>query len=211
MAEHYYSKEQTSKFEPKKIKARLLGNELELYTAGGVFSPTHIDRGSLLLIDEAHIDDGWKILDMGCGYGAVGIAQMKEHPGVRAVFSDVNERAVKLTKMNLKLNRLDGEVVQGDSFERVADKDFDTILLNPPQTAGKKVCFRMIEEAKEHLRPGGTLQMVARHNKGGKELEKKMQEVFGNTEQTAKSSGFRIYVSVRQKDKAGNRKKAEDQ
>jgi 16S rRNA (guanine1207-N2)-methyltransferase len=74
---------------------------------------------------------------------------------------------------------------------------FDTILLNPPQTAGKKLCFELIEESKAHLKKDGLLQLVARHNKGGKDLSKKMLEVFGNVEPTAKEAGFRVYVSKR--------------
>ena len=61
--------------------------------------------------------------------------------------------------------------------------------------AGRKICFKIIEDAKQHLKKGGTLQLVARHQKGGGQLEKKMQEVFGNTEVLSKKSGFRVYLS----------------
>ena len=72
---------------------------------------------------------------------------------------------------------------------------FDTILLNPPQKAGKDVCFRMIEEAPNHLKEDGTLQIVATHNKGGKTLAKKMEEVFGNVDSIVKKGGVRVYLS----------------
>jgi 16S rRNA G1207 methylase RsmC len=62
--------------------------------------------------------------------------------------------------------------------------------------AGRKICYKIIEEAKKHLKKNGTLQLVARHQKGGKMLEKKMQEAFGNVEAIAKKSGFRVYLSV---------------
>lgn len=197
-AEHYYSKEQTSEYRPSKVTMRVRGNEIALYTAGGVFSPSRLDKGTELLIEKAELGKGWRVLDLGCGYGIAGIAARLSEPSTEVVFSDVNERAIKLTRLNLKILKLDDEkttVRCGDKYEKLKGEKFDTILFNPPQTAGKKTCFQMIEEAKEHLNPGGSLQLVARHQKGGKELEKKMQETFGNVDQVAKKGGFRVYIS----------------
>ena len=133
-------------------------------------------------------------MDLGCGYGIIGLVLLKSNPTLKLTFSDINERAIQLTKKNLKLHNLKAEAIQSDKFENIKEK-YNTILLNPPQTAGKELCFKMIEESKEHLLDKGLLQIVARHNKGGKELSKKMKEVFGNVKETAKGSGYRIYVS----------------
>ncbi|MFC1741510.1 class I SAM-dependent methyltransferase [Nanoarchaeota archaeon] len=197
MVEHYYTEKQRSPFKPVKIRFRVAGIEFDLYTAGGVFSPKKLDNGSRLLIESAILKDGWNVLDFGCGYGVVGIALKKIRPGVDVVMSDVNSRAVKLSRMNAKLNRLDIPVFQGDIFsnKQLLGMMFDAILLNPPQTAGKDVCFRMIDEAKVHLVAGGLLQIVARSQKGGKQLSKKMEETFGNVRDVAKGSGFRVYAS----------------
>jgi len=136
-----------------------------------------------------------KILDLGCGYGPVGISIAKSFPETKVLMTDVNKRAIKLAKMSIELNKTANvETKCSDKFEKI-DQNFDTILLNPPQTAGKKLCFEMIEESKSHLERNGLLQLVARHNKGGKDLSKKMNEVFGNVKETAKGSGYRIYVS----------------
>ena len=81
-----------------------------------------------------------------------------------------------------------------DLFSGIPEK-FDTILLNPPQSAGKKLCFQMIEKSKEHLNKEGLLQLVARPRKGGKTLAGKMKEVFGNVEVIAKGAGFSVYAS----------------
>ena len=90
------------------------------------------------------------------------------------VLTDINSRAVKIARMNKKRNRVENvSFVQGDMFEKVKGK-FDTILFNPPQTAGKSICFQMIEKSKDFLKEGGTLQLVARHNKGGKSLSGKI-------------------------------------
>jgi 16S rRNA G1207 methylase RsmC len=200
MTEHYYSEKQTSEFHPAKIKVNVMGMDIELYTAGGVFSPKQIDAGTRLLIESAMVQPGWKVLDLGCGYGIVGIAIKKKYPLATVFMSDINERAVQLSKMNIELNRIEATVLHSDVFknkelERIK---FDTILLNPPQTAGKKLCFQMIEESKQRLNKGGTLQIVARHNKGGEGLSKKMEEVFGNMAETAKKSGYRVYISENQ-------------
>ncbi len=112
-------------------------------------------------------------------------------------FVDINERAISLTKMNLKHHRLEGKAYQSDRFSNVKET-FHTILLNPPQTAGKEICFKLIEESKHYLKEKGYLQIVARHNKGGKVLSGKMKEVFGNMKEGAKKAGFRIYTSQKQ-------------
>lgn len=177
----------------RKIQETVLGNHLEFYTGSGVFSPDKIDKGSSLLAENAIIKEGWRVLDLGCGYGAVGIAVAQAH-GVSVVMTDVNKRAIMLARRNVKMNSIDAEVKQGDSYEKI-DGIFDTILLNPPQHAGKDVCFTMIQDAPKYLKQGGLLQVVARHNKGGRSLSKKMEDVFGNVKDIAKKGGFRVYVS----------------
>ncbi|MFC1752654.1 class I SAM-dependent methyltransferase [Thermoproteota archaeon] len=194
MVEHYFSETQSSEFKIEQIEAVLRGGKISLKTGSGVFSIKRVDKGSELLANSAIIKERWRVLDLGCGYGAVGIAVKKAEPSTEVVFTDINRRAVFLTKENLKLNKIEGDVVQGDCFEKIKGK-FDTILLNPPQTAGKKLCFRMIEESKIYLKKGGMLQIVARHKKGGASLSKEMQEVFNNFEVLAKKSGYRIYIS----------------
>ncbi len=201
MTEHYYSEKQESPFKPVKIKIRGLGTEFSMYTAGGVFSPKKLDSGTKLLINEAKLEKDWKVLDFGCGYGVLGVSLKKRIPSLDMVMTDVNSRAVKLAEMNLKLHSVKAKVYQSDVFKNktLAELKFDTILLNPPQTAGKAVCFKMIEESAQHLVEGGLLQIVVRHQKGGKVLSKKMEEVFGNMNETAKGSGYRVYVSEKKK------------
>ncbi|MBD3310301.1 methyltransferase [Candidatus Woesearchaeota archaeon] len=192
---HYYSEKQSAPMRLRRISAVLRGRELELETAGGTFSPKKIDSGSRILIESAEIRPGWRVLDLGCGYGPVGLAVAKDCPECEIVMTDVNRRAFQLAKRNVELNSTaNATVVRGDMYENVRGS-FNTILLNPPVNAGRKLCFEMIEKAKGHLDKGGLLQLVARHQKGGKMLEKKMEEVFGNVRQAAKKGGFRVYVS----------------
>jgi len=198
MKEHYFSEEQESALIPRKIAARLRNNDFEFWTGAGVFSGKKIDKGSELLANECIIRENWRVLDLGCGYGPVGIAIAKSFPSAEIVMTDINKRAVKLARMNKKSSRLENvSVVQGNMYGGLDEKQikFDTILFNPPQTAGKEICFRMVELALDFLKKGGLLQVVARHNKGGKSFSEKMNSVFGNVEDIAKKSGYRIYVS----------------
>jgi len=194
MEEHYFTKKPTSPLRERKIKAILRNTEFEFTTAGGVFSPRKVDLGSQLLANKAIVGKGWKVLDLGCGYGVVGIG-IKKVVDIELYMTDINRRAVKLAQKNAKDNGIKAKIMHGDKFEAVKDEKFDTILFNPPQTAGKKLCLEMIEESKSYLKAKGILQVVARHQKGGKEFERAMEDIFGNVETVAKKSGYRIYAS----------------
>jgi len=192
MKEHYYTEKPTSELKKSKISARLRDKEFSFVTGSGVFSIKKVDNGTRLLIEECKIKG--RVLDLGCGYGVVGIVIKKIFPDNEVVLSDINMRACRLARENAKLNNVSVDIVQGDMFTKVEGK-FGTILLNPPQNAGKKICFSMIEQSKEYLRECGTLQLVARHQKGGKSLSKYMEEIFGNVDVLGRGSGFRVYVS----------------
>jgi 16S rRNA (guanine1207-N2)-methyltransferase len=195
MKEHYFSEKPESELKLTKISARLRGSEIELWTGAGVFSGKKVDKGTELLANDCIIKENWRILDLGCGYGAVGISIAKAYPSSEVVMTDINNRAVKLARMNKKLHNLkNASVVQGDMYKNVPGK-FDAILLNPPQAAGKETCFKMIGESKGFMKKDGVLQVVARHNKGGKTLAEKMKSVFGNMEEVSIKSGYRIYLS----------------
>ena len=191
---HYYSKKQTSSISLKKIKIQLKNREFELYSASGIFSKDKLDKGTKLLIENCVIEPNWNVLDFGCGIGVIGIAVKLIYPTTKVLITDINQRAVMISKKNVRLHNLEIQVIKCDLYSKIKDK-FNTILVNPPQTAGKEICFQIIDNAKNHLKERGLLQLVARHNKGGSVLEKRMNQVFGNVEQVAKGSGYRIYVS----------------
>lgn len=192
---HYYSEYQDSELKLKKIKSLLRDKSFEFYTGSGVFSKDKVDKGSALLINSCIIKKKWRVLDLGSGYGAVGIAIARIFSDATVEMVDVNRRAVKLARMNLKLYNIDNaKVFSSDLFAKV-DGKYNSIVVNPPQKAGKDVCFKIIEESKNYLEKTGLLQLVARHNKGGKVLSQKMEEVFGNVKDIGKKSGYRVYVS----------------
>jgi len=196
--EHYFSEQQKSPFTLRQVDYCINNMHFLLKTAPGTFSYKDIDKGSDLLLKKAIIQNRWRILDLGCGYGFIGVVLSRLFPQGYVVMSDINKRACKLAKMNIELNNiLNAEVRHSNLFSAIPEK-FDTILVNPPQTAGKELCYKIIEESPKFLKKNGLLQLVARHNTGGSQLEKKMLEVFGNVKAIAKKGGYRIYVSKKE-------------
>ncbi|MBW3004461.1 methyltransferase [Candidatus Woesearchaeota archaeon] len=196
MEQHYYSEEPESELNLRKIQAKLRQKKFEFWTGSGVFSPKRVDPATELLIEKAVIKEKDKVLDLCAGYGPVGIAIKKTVPETKVYLTDINKRAISLARKNAKLNKAKLTIKSGDLYEPYSEEKFDVILVNPPMAAGRNICYQIIEDAANHLNKEGTLQLVARHQKGGRMLEKKMQEIFGNVETLAKKGGFRVYLSV---------------
>ena len=191
---HYYSEKQDSEFRAITITSFFHGKEFTFLSGPGVFSKDSVDRGTSLLCQYMIVDSDEKVLDIGCGIGIMGA--VAGSLGAKVVLCDTNSRAIGLARTNLAKNGIkEGHVLQSNLYSKIADIDFDVVLSNPPQSAGKDVCFALIEGAKEHLKSGGSLQLVARPNKGGKTLAKKMEEVFGNVSVVVKKAGFAVYLS----------------
>jgi 16S rRNA (guanine1207-N2)-methyltransferase len=198
MNEHYFSEEQTSKVIVTPISISFFGKDVRLDCVSGTFSKVGIDFATSLLLHHAKIKDGWKVLDLGCGIGVIGICIKKTYPNCDVVLSDVNQRALTFSVKNATKNKVKVEVVKSDLFAVFSARKFDTIISNPPHHAGRAVVFQLIEDSIDHLVNGGCLQLVARHAKGGKMIVKKMEEVFGNCETLVKKGGVRVYCSEKE-------------
>lgn len=192
---HYYDEEQTSAFEPFLLNIKLKDLAFTVYSASGIFSFRRLDKGTEVLLQYCELPDAGRVLDLGCGYGVVACAVKMRKPECEVLASDVNERSLKLTRMNAKHLNLDIKVMKSNLFDNI--ETVDVVLVNPPYVAGRKLIFKLIEQAQTKLSPNGNLQLVARHQKGGKMLEQKMQEVFGNVETIGKKAGFRVYKAVK--------------
>ncbi|QTA37628.1 class I SAM-dependent methyltransferase [Thermosipho ferrireducens] len=198
MFEHYYTQKPTT---PLRIKyAELILKNAHKYifkTPSGVYSFGKIDKASKILIEHSIAKSG-KVLDLGCGYGVIGITLKKEYPEIELYMSDINERAVEFAKINAKDNNVEATIKAGNLYSVWENMVFDHIVSNPPIVAGKKVWMEIVEKAPEFLKDGGTLEIVAFHNKGGKRIKEFMNEIFGNVKDTWKEGGIRVYLSVKE-------------
>ena len=144
--EHYFPPKPQSQHEPFQFTVELFDREFTFMTDAGVFSKTEIDPGTLLLISALPVKAGDRVLDLGCGYGPIGIAAAYlAGPTGTVDLIDINQRAVELATMNAALNGLHNiRVWQSDGFAAVVGS-YDWIVTNPPVRAGKKVIYPMLE------------------------------------------------------------------
>ncbi|MCR4425320.1 MAG: methyltransferase [Firmicutes bacterium] len=191
--EHYFTPGPTSRHDPRRIHYRYRGADLVFLTDAGVFSRNKIDRGTDLLLEAVHVAAGESFLDLGCGYGVVGIAVAATNPEVSVTMVDVNERACELARVNARLNLVPGvSVVCGDGLGVFGDLKFDCIATNPPIRAGKTVVHRLITEARDHLNPGGRFYLVVRTKQGARSVRAFVEASFGETDEPEIGGGYRV-------------------
>ena len=177
----------------------LRGLEFEFFTSPGVFSYRRIDKGTRLLIESMVLPGEGRVLDVGCGYGSVGIVAASLVPGLEVWMTDVNERAVALARRNSEWNGINVAVRRGDLYGPVGDLLFDVVLSNPPISAGmRRVVEPLVAGAVDRLVEGGSLQVVVQTNKGGRTLASMMEGCFGGLEVVARGSGYRVLRSVKE-------------
>jgi len=193
---HYFVKRPKSEPKLGVIRTYLRGMPFEFMTASGVFSKERVDLGTRLLIESMVLPKSGWVLDVGCGYGAVGIAAAVFNPYLHVVLVDVNERAVWLTRQNIRINSADNaEARSGNLYESIEGVTFDCVLSNPPVSAGMETVKAIIAEAPEHMVANALFQMVVRSKIAGERLQTIFKEVFGNVEVLARKSGYRILVA----------------
>jgi 16S rRNA (guanine1207-N2)-methyltransferase len=196
MTEHYYSAHPESTPKLGLIKTHLRGRMFEFVTSSSVFSKKRVDTGTRLLIESMVLPDRGTVLDVGCGYGAVGIAAAALHLDLEVVMTDVNVRAVRLARENIERNRVaNAEVRCGYLYEPVEDSTFNVILSNPPVSAGMETVKAIITEAPSVMAPKAALQMVVRSKIGGKSLPALLETTFGNSGVLARESGYRVLTA----------------
>ena len=194
VSEHYFSVSPSSTENRGLIKCNLRGLPFEFLTSSGVFSHRRIDNGTRLLVEEMELPDAGRVLDIGCGYGALGIAAARLKLKLEVWMTDINPRAVRLAEENATRNGVHNVIVkQGNLYSPVGDTMFATVVTNPPISAGiTKVVEPMITHAYRYLDPGGALQLVVQSNKGGRILAEIIEETFGEAQVLARGSGYRV-------------------
>ena len=196
---HYFTAHPKSKIKLGIIRTYLRGRPFEFLTASSVFSKKRVDLGTRVLIEFMVLPEKGHVLDVGCGYGAVGIAAAVFNPNLRVIMVDVNERAVSLAKQNIEINNVsNAEVKRGHLYEPVENLTFNCVLSNPPVSAGMKTVKAIIVEAQKHITDKALFQMVVKSKIGGKRLSTLLEEAFGNAEILTRKSGYRIFISEKQ-------------
>lgn len=199
MAEHYYSKHPQAESKPRKWSCTLLGHSLLFETDAGVFSKNEVDFGSRLLIETFDMPDtDGVVLDVGCGYGPIGLAIAKQYPERTVVMMDINERAVQLAKKNAELNGIQNvRIYESDGVSVDEGMKVAAVLTNPPIRAGKETVFKMYDGAFQHLCPGGELWVVIQKKQGAPSTVKYLEEKFQSVEIVEKKKGYWIIRAVK--------------
>jgi 16S rRNA (guanine1207-N2)-methyltransferase len=198
VSEHYYTAKPTVDHDRRVIETELRGRMLKFTTDAGVFSKSGIDYGSQLLIECLQLPDDAQVLDMGCGYGPIGLsAALLATVGV-VTMADVNERALQLAIDNAYLNHITNvRMVKSNLFEGLVGMKFTHIVTNPPIRAGKQVVHQLFDEAYEHLEENGELWIVIQKKQGASSAFAKLEQRFRNVLVIDKSKGYRIIKATK--------------
>ena len=188
--EHYFTNNEQLKSELRDITYTLDDTNFTFISDNGVFSKNKIDYGSKFLVEtmlkqinKTHIS----ILDMGCGYGFIGIVLAKKLDSL-VTLADVNKRALHLAKENSRASKVEAQIVESSIYDKISDT-FDIIVTNPPIRAGKKVVEGMLLGASSYLKDDGELWCVIRKDQGAKSMVKVLEDNY-KTSIVAKSKGF---------------------
>ena len=195
MADHYYSENPQSESRAALCRAVFQGHALVFQTDAGVFSRGGLDRGTALLLEALPPLSG-SVLDLGCGWGPVGISLSKAYPGLRVTMTDINSRAVALSRENARRNGVAPRVLQGDGFAPLGGERFSAIITNPPIRAGKQVIYPLFEKSPRHLLPGGALYLVIQKKQGAPSALAFLRGVFPQVRVLEKKGGFWVLEAL---------------
>lgn len=191
---HYFSeKNHTLKSNPKEIAFRVNEDHFICTTDHGVFAKDGLDRGTETLLKYLEIKPEYKkALDLGCGYGVVGIYLNKSH-NIEVDMVDINERAIELSKLNLTKNNAKGNVFKSDGFSNV-DGTYELIVTNPPIRTGKENIYKFFLEAQNYLSDNGVLALVINKKHGADSAIKYLNSIYKTVEVVGKQKGFKVIL-----------------
>lgn len=189
---HYFKNDSSIKERDIKIPFTYQGNSFLFESNNGIFSKDEIDVGSKTLLDELmKLQLYGKLLDVGCGYGLLGVVLKKNNPELDVMMVDVNDRAVELALLNAKNNGIKAKIKYSDSYSIINEK-FDWIISNPPIRAGKIVVNEILTGAINYLDDGGSLVIVMRKSHGAKSAIALLESVFKEVSILKRNKGFYV-------------------
>ena len=191
--EHYFSERPRAPSRRRELHFLYRGSRLTVAVDRGVFASTAVDPGTALLIEVLDPSPADRILDLGCGWGAIGIAAARAAPWGRVIMTDVNRRAVLLARSNLRRNGIENaEVRPGSGFAPVGEERFDLIATNPPYHAGRELVLSLLAEVPDHLAPGGRLVLVGKGSQGILFYQRWLADRWASVSVLARGGGFRV-------------------
>lgn len=180
--------------ERKTLSVRVLGETLTLRTRPGLFSPEHVDRGTLAMLSRAELRPGMRVMDLGCGCGVVGIVAAKKCGAENVVLADVDPLAVQTARENAAANGVENvKIVLSDGFSAVEEAGFDLILSNPPYQSDFSVAKRFIEKGFNRLKVGGRMMMVTKRLDW---YRNRLRAVFGGV-RVEQVDGYFVFTAER--------------
>lgn len=199
MSDHYYSERPKSESNRNTFTESLCGKDFTFVSDAGVFSKSGIDFGSRLLIEELHLPEiSGNILDVGCGYGPIGLTIASLNKDRQVYMIDVNERALSLAKENATNNDVHNvTIIQSDQLQHVMDQRFAMVVTNPPIRAGKSVVHGIFEQSADVLMDGGELWVVIQKKQGAPSAKKKLRTLFQSVEVVTRKKGYFILRCVK--------------
>jgi len=201
MSEHYYSNKPQTESKPRQWKFTLRGHTFTFETDAGVFSKSEVDFGSRVLIDTFEMPEvEGDVLDVGCGYGPIGLSIAKANPERFVHMMDINTRAIALAEKNAQVNGIQNvRIFESDGLASVGDVKAAAILTNPPIRAGKETIFRFYDESYEKLVEGGELWIVIQKKQGAPSTVSHLEELFSEVDVVEKKKGYWIIRAIRAK------------
>ncbi|MBI0022999.1 MULTISPECIES: class I SAM-dependent methyltransferase [Lactobacillus] len=196
----YYAANPTAKHDEHIIDYQINNIDLKFTTDAGVFSKMRVDYGSGVLIKQmAEVDfPSSNILDVGAGYGPIGLFAAKFWPEQTVDLVDVNERGLNLVAQNAEVNGITNvNIYKSDVYDEVpSERKFGLIVTNPPIRAGKKVVSSILAGAKDHLVEDGVLLVVIQKKQGEPSARKLLKETFGNCTILIRDKGYYVLQAV---------------
>jgi 16S rRNA (guanine1207-N2)-methyltransferase len=199
VAEQYFTEQPRARSVRTERRFLFQGELLTFVVDAGIFASHGLDPGTALLIENLTLRRTDRVLDLGCGWGAVGVAAAKSAPDGRVVLTDVNRRAARLARGNLERNRVqNAEVRVGSLYAPVVGETFDVIATNPPFHAGRPLVLRILSEAPDHLVPDGRLVLVGKGSQGIRFYQEWLEAHWpGPVAVLGRGSGYRVLEARR--------------
>ncbi|WP_247927191.1 class I SAM-dependent methyltransferase [Streptococcus constellatus] len=193
MTKMYFAENPDVEHDIHELNVQLLGQNMTFLTDAGVFSKKMIDYGSQTLLKCLDFHKQESVLDVGCGYGTLGLTLVKAKE-VKVTLVDINQRALDLARQNADRNQVLATIFQSNIYQNVEGR-FHHIISNPPIRAGKQIVHEVIAGSHAHLLDGGDLTIVIQKKQGAPSAKAKMEEIFGNCEILKKDKGYYILRS----------------